>query len=236
MDEPSDTTSGSLASVLASFDSLPDEEKTIAVRHILHKSGNTKSTSEDTSTGQEIPLIPVSHSCLSCHKLVIHEGRTETLDGRQVSATASGDMWFSKDTLLQALLRGCVLADWVLALLSQDLIEFKSDLDTSGVRSTRKRNTDGIGSAIDDADYVSTQTGIQITVSVGYDGERAFIALHYELDPLLVDKLWTATQDKQKYNHNYRVFVESYAPKSHASFRLSTTNGKGKVLHIRVLL
>jgi hypothetical protein len=215
-------TANGLDSFLAAFDNLSEADKAAALERIdKHRTAINfdQNSPEDSTPGQHSDYN--AHSCHICQKLVVKEN-VRTLEYGDRLSTQDGYVLLTKSAILKGVGRGCVLTQWVLALLNNSLVKFKSDLDIRGVRLTRGSERDKIGSNADDLDYLSASGMVTVYLTVPKYRQAARLSLSYELNPLLIDRLWDATANKDKYGNDYKGFVAKYTPLTGTTFRIFT--------------
>jgi hypothetical protein len=208
-----------LAAFLASYHKLSDKDKGLALQNISQARVDTNDTLEEGY--QHIS----SHSCRICQRLIIGDVTQPLREGIPPYSVLQGHATFTKKVLAQDIARDCILVQWIWSLLSRSTIKIKSELEQHGIHKPTGRNG-ALQRSSGDLDYISTESGLIVSLAVGYRRDVATLALRYELEPVLMDKLWEAQPDKHRYDNDYESFTGRYSEPHTASLRLFTPQGK----------
>ena len=233
MTEDDNSTISSLSKVLSDLDGLSEEDRAVALQHLLESGSQFQDSSDARSPRRNTP----AHSCQSCEKLFIknevkERNKSVRLEhGQWLHETEpanyySGRLVLSKEALAQGLTRGCLLMRWVLAILTRRLVKLKSDMEERNIFRVKLHPQSEMGSSAEDLRYLSAQAGITVSVSGEESSDKATLSLYYELEPVLADQLWEASQVPSGVRESYKGFVAKYSTSAEASLRVFTDQGE----------
>jgi hypothetical protein len=225
MDEPTPD----LTAFLTIFDNLPAETKAIALQHFLkqeqgHDDITVKHHASTPSSIQDSSILDHTvHSCHICSKLLVKHrvqpwGFTFVDDGFANSLPLwhlrTGSLRFSKEALIQGLLKECVLVRWTFSLLRRGLATFKHEVLQKCPDTATPNADNGIETTIEDLDYIDTEKGVEVTLDLGmsYGDVQSFspakLEVSYSANSFLVDALWEATKAVRK--ERYESFEKGW--------------------------
>ncbi|KAF2827622.1 HET-domain-containing protein [Ophiobolus disseminans] len=212
----SNDTRSNLADFLATFETLPANDKAEALKHIIRtQRGETTKPLHASAPASLSSALADAHSCHICKRLSITQNPKEP-DAWE-PRFASEQIVLTKETLQQGLTQACILVKWAFVLLAQGLHDLKSDLSKRIILPSRPES---IRDPSDDLQYLRAEGVVLDCHGLGGDSDEIWIRLTYGIDPFLVDKLWNVAHDLRE-GWTYEAFESRYNRSVASPFRMT---------------
>lgn len=224
--EQKDSNRPQLSTVIALFKNLSDADKVSALRFINRIAEGTDEILLTPTSSQFAYAVDDAHSCYHCARLEIGP-KTEyyTIRRERIPVHRTlGSLQLTKHDLVQGIEHGCLLFRWIFRLLeTRCLTKFKSDL---AAHRLGPRRVEDLGKPTDNLDYIDTQSGITVTLSIDDAGRGTTLQIAFNVDPVLVDQLWDALSFEKRSTQRYEEFIKDCGTNGTATeFRVLTSHG-----------
>jgi len=208
-----------LATLLALFKTLSDAEKVSALQFITKNANNSEHS--PLSTSLTSPTYN-AHSCFYCQRLII--SKKDEHKGLKRPNFHHGTVKLSKQDLAQGINSACLLFRWIFRLLDRALVGFKAELSEFPGLFMKYLQSNGLGTAVDELDFLDAQIGIEVQLTIINGNPR--LSLICGLEPVILDRLWEILPHEKKIDKNYHRFISEHLPRPGASsFEVYTDPG-----------